>query len=429
MKHSLHLALCGNFGRDFLHLLQQTGAPPQIRLVDHTAVLHLAPTQLIDLVFVEHSLPETDGVAAVRNFKRRFATTPVIVFSEDYSGDTIRMLLKSGADDVLRLPTTSADLQGILETYLLGYGKAPALTAKKIPAGSFMLAAAAPGLVLGGTAAAAQVLGAPAPDSAQRIEQDVEYTYRGLEINFFGQFLPRWNGRRVDLTNQAKQIFAYLAYYHPRPQGRDHLARVFWPDKYDMAPDSARRSLNVEITRIRNSFRNNAGFDGDIVVFENNSYHLNLDRPLDSDVIQFRELHRQVHECLRRSNQAPDNMLLQVIQLYTGNFLEDFPADHYNWIDVERQHLGSVFEQLADLYSGQLCHQGDYWKAASVCNEILSRDPRMEAIHRRLMECYHHLGMHHKLEAQYRLCCLMMEREFQSRPSPETEALYQKVRK
>ena len=64
-----------------------------------------------------------------------------------------------------------------------------------------------------------------------------------------------------------------------------------------------------------------------------------------------------------------------------------------------------------------------------MCSDILSRDFRMEAIHRRAMQCYASLGMLHKVEMQYNLCCKMMEQEFQSRPSPETLRLYEEIKK
>ena len=42
---------------------------------------------------------------------------------------------------------------------------------------------------------------------------------------------------------------------------------------------------------------------------------------------------------------------------------------------------------------------------------------------------YASLGMAHKVEAQYNLCCKMMEQEFQSKPSPETVRLYEQIKK
>lgn len=59
-----------------------------------------------------------------------------------------------------------------------------------------------------------------------------------------------------------------------------------------------------------------------------------------------------------------------------------------------------------------------------MCNEILSRDARMEAIHRPLMLCYAQLGMMNKVESQYRLCCQMMRQAFDAAPSAETVAVY-----
>ena len=110
-------------------------------------------------------------------------------------------------------------------------------------------------------------------------------------------------------------------------------------------------------------------------------------------------------------------------------FFDHCPEDALNWVEVERQHLGALFEQMADLYSAQLCDNKEYYRATSVCHEILTRDQRMEAIHRRLMFCYGKLGMCNKVEQQYRLLSQIMEREFQSKPSAETTRLYQQIKK
>jgi DNA-binding SARP family transcriptional activator len=318
-----------------------------------------------------------------------------------------------------------------MEAYLPGYGLKSAGGKRQKSnntAGKALLAAVAPGMV---AAAGGQIVMPPVPPMAfpTVMTQDTENAYRGLEMSFFGTFTVHYNGRKIEFTNQAKHLFAYLAYNYPRALGRDHMARVFWPDKFEHMPDFSRKSLNVELCHIRKTFRNQAGVDNDFLVFEKNAYRLKLERPPLSDVLTFKELHNKIQERLHKEGAAPDELFQQAIKMYTGNFLDDFPADTFGWVEIERQRLSAAFEQVADLYSVQLCSKNDFWEAIAVCNEILSRDARMEAIHRRAMQCYGKLGMANRVEEQYILCCKMMAQEFQSKPSPETTRLYEELKK
>ncbi len=387
--------------------------------------------QDVGMIFLLHTPPANDCLATVRKCKRDNPDIPVVVATSDYSGPTTRLLLKSGAEDVLGLPVNDEEVQACYEAYLPGFKLRPARPARPgagSATGKILLAAVTPGMVAAGVDFAQVPAAAPSvalPYTAQNDEQ----AYRGLQLSFFGNFSVHFNGRRIHLTNQAKYLFAYLAYHYPRALSRDHLARAFWPDKCENMPEFARKSLNVELTHIRKAFRAQAGIEQDFLVFEKNAYRLKLDRPPVSDVLAFKDLQQKIQERLRRGDEVPDALFRETIQTYTGNFLDDFPADMFNWVEVERQHLSAVFEQTADLYSAQLYAQQDFWKAVAVCNEILSRDARMEVIHRRAMQCYASLGMAHKVEAQYNLCCKMMDQEFQSRPSPETVRLHEQIKR
>lgn len=421
--------LCGSHDALF-QMLRNSSSIPVEQIPEIAQCQTLTNAEGIGMFVVLHTPPNNDGLSTVRNLKRKNPDIPVIVATSDYSGPTTRLLMKSGAEDVLGLPVNSDEVLACYEAYFPGFRlKAPRQHRRSTSnaTGKALLAAVAPGMVVAGVDLAhPPVLPAVFLPTAA---QDSEQAYRGLELSFLGSFAAHYNGRRIDFTNQAKHLFAYLAYNHPRALSRDHLARIFWPDKYDNVPEFARKSLNVELCHIRRTLRDQAGVEQDILVFEKNAYRLKLDRPVASDVLTFKALHQKIQDYLRKGEEAPDVLLQEAIKTYTGNFLDDFPTDTFGWVDIERQHLSAVFEQIADLYSAQLCAKKDFWKAIAVCNEILSRDARMEVIHRRAMQCYANLGMAHKVEAQYNLCCKMMEQEFQSKPSPETARLYDQIKK
>ncbi|MFN0176884.1 MAG: BTAD domain-containing putative transcriptional regulator [Saprospiraceae bacterium] len=386
----------------------------------------------VGMLVLQHEPPASDSFASLRNWQRENPDVPVLVLTSDYTPDTTKFLMRSGAKEVLPLPVDGDKVLACYEAFLPGFRHVPQKTIKSrkkgLKTGNMLLVATAPGIVVAGVEMQASVLPEHLNASPAVIEQSVENFYNGLEVNYFGLLKVRLNGKKIDFNWQAKMLFGYLAYHSNKSLSRDHLARVFWPEKQESQPESARRSLNVELNHIRKAIRQQTGLQRELIVFEKNCYRLQLDRPMLSDVATFKSLCQKIQMLQREGHPVPDELFQQAIQTYSSNFLDDCPEDALNWVEVERQHLGALFEQLADLYSAQLCEKGEYYRATSVCHEILTRDQRMEAIHRRLMFCYGKLGMCNKVGQQYRLLCQIMEREFQSKPSAETTRLYQQIK-
>lgn len=421
--------LCGDDSA-LLHTLRTGGG--NSLLVEQVSAKNLAQrlTKLAPtggLLVVVHRPDSSDGLALVRTCQRQNPDIPIIVATPDFSGATTRLLFMSGAKYVLPLPTTGDDVLSCYEMYLPGFKLKPFKSSRPgSTIGKALVAALTPGLVFSGVELQATAL--PHPDLKLPETTEASLTaWRGLTVNFFGAFDVYYGGKKVLLTNQAKYLFAYLAYHAPKALHRDHLAKIFWPDKYENLPDSARRSLNVEMTHIRKMFREQVGIDGKFLVFEKDCYRLQFVQ-FSSDILTFKRLHQCIKESVFKQEAVPDKLFHDIIGTYTGNFLTDFPDECSNWVEVEREHLSAVFDQMADLYSEQLYDTGAYRKAIAMCGEILERDYRMEIIHRRLMQCYAQLGMLNKVEQQYRQCCQMMEREFQSKPSAETSKLYGEIK-
>ncbi|MFN0036330.1 MAG: BTAD domain-containing putative transcriptional regulator [Saprospiraceae bacterium] len=417
-----------------LHTLRaSSGGSLQVEQIsDSLSFQDLARMTDVGMLVLQHEPPATDSFAPLRNWLRENPDVPVLVLTSDYTPDTTKFLMRSGAKEVLPLPADSDKVLACYEAFFPGFRQS-APPKKPTRPGSkpvnILLAATAPGIVAAGVEMRDAALPVVPLQPPTPIEQSVENFYSGLEVKYFGLLQVRLNGKKIDFNWQAKMLFGYLAYHYPRALSREHLARVFWPEKQDNQPDSARRSLNVELNHIRKAIRQQTGIEQDLVVFDKNCYRLNLERPMLSDVATFKALCQKIQTLQRDGQSVPDELFQEAIHTYSSNFLDDCPEDALNWVEVERQHLGALFEQMADLYSAQLCDKADYYRATSVCHEILTRDQRMETIHRRLMFCFGKLGMCNKVELQYRLLGQIMEREFQSKPSAETTRLYQQIKK
>jgi DNA-binding SARP family transcriptional activator/CheY-like chemotaxis protein len=399
------------------------------QITENAPFQHLQSLTNIGMVVVQHCPPTDDGFSTVRNCKRHLPNVPVVVLTSDYTGPTTKLLMKSGAEDVFSMSAQQDDLLACFETYVPDFKAVKTKPRPPIKAAieKTAMAAVVPGLVLAGAVLGGQEapIGPLSPSAS--IQQPVGDAYKGLEVSFFGTFTARFGGHPLVFTAQAKSLFAYLAYNHNRALSSDHLAKVFWPDKYDISPEGARRSLNVELTHIRNTFRAQTGIQTPFLTFEKGCYRLQFGSPILSDVQRFKALHQKIQDSRRLSVSVSDDLMQDILNAYQGNFLDDFPADTFNWVEVERQHLSSVFEQVAELYTERFCESGDFGRASAMCEELLTRDPRLEVVYRRGMVCYANQGKLHKVKSLYELYCKMMMQEFGSAPSADIAALYQEL--
>lgn len=101
--------LCGKHDI-LLQMLRSSSSIPveQISETSHSQALTHAKD--VGMVVVLHTPPNNDGLSVVRNLKRKNPEIPIIVATSDYSGPTTRLLLKSGAEDVIGLPVKSEEI-------------------------------------------------------------------------------------------------------------------------------------------------------------------------------------------------------------------------------------------------------------------------------------------------------------------------------
>lgn len=432
MSHqSLKILLCGHHAKLLASLQKNAVYHRGAEILPANAPFSIdANFQHIGLVFVLHNPPAYDGMPALREWRRQAPDTSVVVATSDTSFHTTNQIWRAGARDVLPLPSSDEQVLSCLEAHCAGFrlAAAPAPSKGRGKAWRAMLTAAAPGLV----AAPLEAL-PPGATNALPLNPHIEMPekmFRGLEVSFFGEFKASLFGKPIVLTKQAEQLFAYLIYHHgARALTREHLGKVFWPDKYDISPEGARRSLNVEMAKIRKTLRGLTGIDREFVAHQNQRYQLEETLYVESDLDRFKTILSAVKKAVWEGREVSNELFREALLIYRGNFMENCAVESHNWIEIERHRLGNDFLELALCYGEQLFRQGDYGKTAAVCRDILARDHCLEVIHRRLMECYCRQGMCDKAIEQYRHCCLMMEHEFQSKPSPETNRLYDQIRR
>lgn len=375
------------------------------------------------LVLCHHTEPLGEVRNVIQTCKTFCIRSSIIVITSDYSMPVTKSLFKSGVDDVFSFLDTENNILNIFKSYLFS----PVAKANKVKyiAEKYMIAATLPGMIIAGPLAPLS----KDLHCTETISQHViGEAYHGIDINFFGVFSVKYCGKTLSFPKQAESIFSYICYYYPKSQSADHLAKVFWPDKYDISPSRAKRSLNVELTSIRNTFRSQIGFDEPFLVFDKGYYRLDFKTPVYSDVQEFKRLYSNLNKSYNSDDAlSKDNILQQLIRTYQGNFLDNFAEDGFSWIEIERQHLSSLFDQVAEVYIKRFLDEGDFGRAAAMCEELLSRDPRLESVYSCGMICYYQLGRGNKVRVMYEQYCRMMQKEFNSPALPALTNLYQKL--
>jgi len=94
---------------------------------------------------------------------------------------------------------------------------------------------------------------------------------------------------------------------------------------------------------------------------------------------------------------------------------------------VERERLIYIYTDLLKRLSLHYANIGQLRKSISTCYRILEKDYCDEDTHRLLIECFVRLGLRTRALRQYRLCTTRLRQEYETEPSPKTQALYRSV--
>lgn len=232
-----------------------------------------------------------------------------------------------------------------------------------------------------------------------------------VRLELFGGFtLSSPDGTPIPLSaRKARAVLAYLALADGRPQPRDKLAALLWPDSH---AEQARTSLRQALSAVRRAV------EGYPVVLAD------ADRValcgVAVDVVAFEDHLRA----------ATPDALEAAVALYRGDLLEGFDAaapTFDQWLAVERERLrGLALQALARLLDRHE-QAGELDRAVACATRLLTLDALQESVHRALMRLYDRQGRQALALKQYRLCRLALQRELGVSPEAETEALHQAI--
>ena len=249
-----------------------------------------------------------------------------------------------------------------------------------------------------------------------------------LEIQLLGNFEVRLDGKPVTGFESIKvrALLAYLASEAGRPQNRNALAGLLWPD---WPEEAAHKNLRHTLYSLRKLLQ-----DIPCIEADRQWITLNLEEGCQIDVLEF-------DKALVATSRPPttgDRLLTAVgglssaVAMYRGPFLEGFTIDDSpafeEWVLAKRQY----FNRHMYMALGQLandCEQtGEFDQGLAYARKQIELEPLLEEGHRQVIRLLGLLGLRSDALLHYESIKQALQKELNVEPSAETTRLIELIR-
>ena len=240
-----------------------------------------------------------------------------------------------------------------------------------------------------------------------------------LFASYFGRFSLRRDGVAYSF-GQGRSVLELGRYLIARAGGlvaRDELAELLWPEA---DPSQSAHRLHVAISKLRLLLRAYLP-----VHFDGQNYSVPAGA-VTTDCAQFDERYAHGMAELAGGSRAQGAAALQsALALYTGDYLED--ARYADWTISPRSHYAERRIMALTYLCEYASAERDLAAVLEVGGRIVELDALRERAHRQLMAAHYRLGQRAISILQYRRCEEALARELNTRPSRETQRLYEAI--
>ena len=227
-----------------------------------------------------------------------------------------------------------------------------------------------------------------------------------LEIRILGAFVVEVDGQPAEIPWQPGQLLvAYLALNPGTGHRREKLAGLLWPDSDEA---NARNNLRQTLWRLRKAV------SGDYFLADKVSVGFNPEADYDLDV----------NDLLDGTETSSVDELIQVVSAYKGRLLPGFYED---WVVLEQERLQAIFEDRMQLLLDRLVDEARWREAREWAERWIAHGQVPEPAYRALMTAAAGLGDQAGVAAAYRRCIEALEEDVGVEPSPETQALFDRL--
>lgn len=257
---------------------------------------------------------------------------------------------------------------------------------------------------------------------------------RHLILRTFGGFQALLNGAPLERlrTDKVRALLVYLALESSRPHRREALAAMLWPDSSQAA---AHKSLRQALSTLRGALGEHYGDSTPFLLVTRQQVQWNPEAPPDLDAAAFSLLLDQTQRHPHRSLIACPKCtarLAQAAELYRGDLLAGFSLPGSlvfdEWLLLERERFRLEAIDILGLLAQAYTQQGDEQAALLTARRQLALDAWNEQATRTLMRVLAGRGQRAAALAEYERCRRLMAEELDLAPSPETQALAERIR-
>ena len=237
-----------------------------------------------------------------------------------------------------------------------------------------------------------------------------------LDLSFLNTFAVDLDGQPITQFRSANNqgLLVYLALNSDKPQPRDVLATLFWPEETEK---TARHNLRQALYHLRTILGDTKSGSEPFLRVTRQTVQFNRQSDYRLDAQQFLEAIEQ-------------NDLQTAVSLYQGDLLPGFTCDSLqfeDWLRQERENLHQVaLEAMFELSQDYLA-DGHFSEAQAIARRQLKLEPWREKAFRQLMRAYALDGDRGNALATYEQCREVLWDELGVEPSVETVSLYEEI--
>jgi adenylate cyclase len=233
-----------------------------------------------------------------------------------------------------------------------------------------------------------------------------------LRLNVLGPFHAQWSdGEPLEVTGKKTQgLLGYLAVESARPHSREQLAGLLWSETGD---ERARHNLRQALSKIRRSYGPLISSTGDTLALD-----------LEQCSVDARDF-----DALARSKDVAD--LERCMALYRDDLLDGLVLReelYDEWLLGAQHQFRRTACDVIERLAVTLADTDRPDEAVDVFNRRIAMDPACEPAHRHLMELFDRIGRRSDALRQYEFLADALGRELGTEPSPETNAVYERIR-
>jgi ATP/maltotriose-dependent transcriptional regulator MalT/DNA-binding SARP family transcriptional activator len=219
-------------------------------------------------------------------------------------------------------------------------------------------------------------------------------------------------GRPIDT-----RLVRFLLTQMGQPVAEDVIFEALWPD---LSASSARRSMQVSVSRIR-AVLDPPSAEQSVIRSADRTYRLALG---ERDGVDAEEFTRAADAALAEQGDRRRQLLSGARALWTG---EPLPEERYSdWAAGYRESLTD--RQIAVLTALVEIHHGDDWAGATdAAHELVQLDPLNEEGHRALMVAYARTGRRGHALRQYLACRRSLVDQLGVEPAEATSRLQARI--